>query len=246
MREDKDDEPEHFTLLLSVGLVIGGRGDGDASSWWWHWGLFSVAKEFGFKAVHLEHTVRTRQIAWGEMELHDAALREHRCLLLPVPMAVEPCSDWCWPLNWSRLKMTCLQLEGQAAVPTSKPVSSIAASSLSLCATCAWGWCKRGFPCSPPSAETLLGVVVMSRWVPKDWDAGWGVEELDSRLCTTPTFWEMLWCCSETRWQSFSSGQLHALCGEGREERDDREGQVGCTLGSCESGRGLLGGGGCC
>lgn len=26
-------------------------------------------------------------------------------------------------------------------------------------------------------------VVVTSRWIPKDWDAGWGVEELDSRLC---------------------------------------------------------------
>lgn len=61
VKEVKDDEPEYFTLLLSV---IGEKGDGDASSWWWHCGPFSVAREFGFKAVHLEHTVRTAQIAW--------------------------------------------------------------------------------------------------------------------------------------------------------------------------------------
>ena len=119
VKEVKDVEPEHFTLLLSVGLVRGEKEDGDASSWYWHCGLFSIAKEswnhriieflrlertskiikFGFKVDHLEHSVRTGQIAWGEMELHSAAPGGHRGLLLPVLMAVEPCSDWCWSLT---------------------------------------------------------------------------------------------------------------------------------------------------
>lgn len=47
---------------------------------------------------------------------------------------------------------------------------------------------KGDFFCSPPSAETLLGAVVMSRWVPKDREAGWDVEELDLRLYPTPAF----------------------------------------------------------
>jgi len=33
VKEVKDVEPEHFTLLLSVGLVRGEKEDGDASSW---------------------------------------------------------------------------------------------------------------------------------------------------------------------------------------------------------------------